>query len=37
MDYLKERNKAVRFLGISDEDAQLIFAGNILRLLNLSE
>lgn len=37
MDYLKEQNKAVRFLGISDADAQLIFAGNILRLLNISE
>lgn len=37
IDYLKEQNKAVRFLGISDEEAQLIFAGNILRLLNLEE
>ncbi len=35
MDYLKEQNRAVRFLGISDEDAQLIFGGNMLRLLNM--
>lgn len=37
MDYLKEQNKAVRFLGMSDEEAQLIFAGNILRLLNCAD
>lgn len=35
MDYLKEQNKAVRFLGISDADAQLMFGGNMARLLNI--
>ena len=37
MDYLKEQNRAVRFNGISDEEAQLIFGGNMERLLNAVE
>jgi len=37
MDYLKEQNRAVRFNGVSDEEAQLIFAGNMERLLNAVE
>ncbi len=35
IDYLKEQNKAVRFLSIPDEHAQLIFGGNMARLLQI--
>ncbi len=37
MDYLKEQNKAVRFLNIPDSDAQLMFAGNLARILHMED
>ncbi len=36
VEYLKEQNKAVRFMNIPDREAQLIFGGNIARLLNIN-
>jgi len=35
MDYLKEQNRVVRFLNIPENEVQMIFGGNIARLLNI--
>lgn len=35
MDYLKEQNRIVRFLNIPENEVQMIFGGNIAKLLNI--
>ena len=37
VEYLHEQNKVVRFMNISEEEVQLIFGGNISRLLHLDK
>ena len=37
VEYLHEQNKAVRFMNIPDQAAELIFSGNIARLLQLAK
>ena len=37
IEYLHEQNKAVRFMNIPDQAAELIFSGNIARLLQLAK
>jgi len=35
IDYLKEQNRIVRFLNIPENEVQMIFGGNIAKLLNI--